>query len=242
MIRKLVATKERLESMSARVAASIAEDVDALGDNLMYQEEQLKIPRGFQTSQSVATSVVALMHQLISGALSALDARFSTFETDEVLKASTVFSPSTWPSDRAVLAEFGYGEIRLLSHHFSCTLQHRGYEPCADEWPELKSRVVDVDTLSLEPSLQYLDMWQKILNDSQLQPSLKNVLALVKIILLIPVQTATIERGLSLMLRVKHDWRSRLTPSTLSQLMMIKLNGPSIQVTGYRSPTRGRVH
>ena len=84
-----------------------------------------------------------------------------------------------------------------------------------------------VDALSLE-SLQYLDLWHKILSQNEAQPSLKNILALVRIILVIPVQTATIERGFSLMLRVKNDWRNKLTPQTLSQLIMIRLNGPEL--------------
>ena len=80
-----------------------------------------------------------------------------------------------------------------------------------------------VDALSLE-SLQYLDLWYKILSQNEAQSSLKNILALVRIILVIPVQTATIECGFSLMLRVKNDWRNKLTPQTLSQLIMIRLN------------------
>ena len=44
---------------------------------------------------------------------------------------------------------------------------------------------------------------------------------------MIPVQTATLERGFSLMKRTKTDWRNRLSPKSLSELMMIKLNGPN---------------
>ena len=47
--------------------------------------------------------------------------------------------------------------------------------------------------------------------------------------MVIAVQTATLERGFSLMKRIKSDWRSLLQPKTLTQLMSIKLNGPTLQ-------------
>ncbi len=53
---------------------------------------------------------------------------------------------------------------------------------------------------------RYLPMWQRILNEGKMQQALTNILALVRIILVIPVQTATLERGFSLMKRVKTDW------------------------------------
>ena len=111
------------------------------------------------------------MQQIIQGTVSALVTRFS-FETDITLKASWVFSLSTWPSDQSVLSMFGYSDVALLASHFTLPLQHCGYVPdsCVDEWPELKMKVLE--TLSQEPSIQYLDLWQKILsqNDSTFTP------------------------------------------------------------------------
>lgn len=72
-------------------------------------------------------------------------------------------------------------------------------------------------------------MWQRILNEGKTQPAVANILALVRILLVIPVQTATLERGFSLMKRVKTDWRNRLKPHILSQLMMITLNDPDLE-------------
>ena len=51
----------------------------------------------------------------------------------------------------------------------------------------------------------------------------------MKIVLVIPVQTASLERGFSLVKRVKNDWRSRLQPKTVTQLILIKLNGPELK-------------
>ena len=163
------------------------------------------------------------MEKLISGAISAFEVRFSSFKSNPVMLATRVFSPFTWPSDRSALERFGYDDIRLLSAHFSYPLRQRGYTPesCVDEWPELKLRVQEI--LSTEPTIKYLALWQRILTEHKMEPALCNILALVRITLVIPVQTAaTLERGFSLMLRTKNDWRNRLHPHTLSQLMMIR--------------------
>ena len=71
-------------------------------------------------------------------------------------------------------------------------------------------------------------MWQRILKESKNQPSLSNVLALVRITLVVPVQTITQVQSCSLMNQVKTDWHNRLQPQTLLKLMMFKLSGPDI--------------
>ena len=116
----------------------------------------------------------------------------------------------------------------MLSLHFSHPLQHRGCSPesCIEEWPELKLRVREI--LSTEPTIKYLPMWQRVLHKYEEHPALSNVLALLQIVLSIPVQTFTLERGFSLMKQIKTDWRNRLSSQILSQLMMIELDGPDL--------------
>ena len=67
----------------------------------------------------------------------------------------------------------------------------------------------------------------KALNRSH-SDQLPNVLGLIDLILTIPASTAECERGFSGMKRVKSDWRARLNTSTLSDLMLVLLEGPSI--------------
>ena len=57
---------------------------------------------------------------------------------------------------------------------------------------------------------------------------LPNVLGLIDLILTISASTAECERGFSGMKRVKSDWRARLNTSTLSDLLLVLLEGPSI--------------
>ena len=47
------------------------------------------------------------------------------------------------------------------------------------------------------------------------------------IVLLIPIHTSEVERGFSLMNRVKQDWQARLTTPHLNELMRISLLGPA---------------
>ena len=214
--------------MLSSIGSAISKDAQSLGEHLIFEGEQLKVPRGYSNKESVISAVTALMKKLLSGAISTIEVRFSSFKSNPVLLATSIFSPFTWPSDHSALAKFGYDEVCLLSTHFSHPLRQRGYVPesCVNEWPELKLRVQEIR--SLEPTLGYLPLWQRILNEGKMQPAIANILALVKISLVIPVQTATLEQGFSLMKRVETDWRNRLQPHTLPQLMMIKLNGPNL--------------
>lgn len=214
--RNFTATKERLGNLLSSIDSALSTQVQSLGEDLSHHGETLKVPRGYASKEAVITAVSTMMHKLLSGAIKALDDRFSSFKSNPVLLATGVFSPFNWPSDHSVLARFGYDEIRLLSSHFSHPLKLRGYSPecCVEKWPEMKLRVQEI--LTMEPTMQYLPMWQRILNEYKMHPALTNILALVQITLLIPVQTATLERGFSLMKRTKNDWRNRLSPHTPS--------------------------
>ena len=50
---------------------------------------------------------------------------------------------------------------------------------------------------------------------------------LVEIILILPLATATVERGFSAMKRVKNDWRSCLETDILNVLLRITIEGCS---------------
>ena len=227
-LKSFAATQERLHNMETTIDSSISTLVESLGVDLSYNGETLKLPRGYSSKAAVVTAVTTLMKRLLSGALKALNDRFSSFQSSPVIVAVSVFSPLTWPTEQSAFAEFGYDKIRVLSSHFALPLQQQGYSPelCIEEWPELKLRVKDF--LSKDPSIQYLPMWQRILTEYKEHPALKNILALVMITLVIPVQTATLERGFSLMKLIKSDWRNRLSPEMLAKLLIIKLNGPDI--------------
>ena len=57
-----------------------------------------------------------------------------------------------------------------------------------------------------------------------------NVLGLVEIMLVLPMHTAELERNFSLSKRIKTDWRNRLAPSTVSDLMTVKLSEINLDI------------
>ena len=140
--RKFTATKERLENILSSVGSAISKEAQNLGEHLIFEGEQLNVPRGYPHKKSVVTAVTTLMKKLISGAISTLGVHFTSFKSNSVLLATGTISPLTWPSDHSTLAKYGYDKV-LLSTHFSHLLQQRGCVPesCEDEWSVYPSLV-----------------------------------------------------------------------------------------------------
>ena len=90
--------------MLSTVSSAISKEAQSLGEDLTYKGEQLKVPRGYSDKNSVITAVTTLMQTLISDAISTLEARFSSFNSNPVVSVTSVFSPTTWPSDHSALA------------------------------------------------------------------------------------------------------------------------------------------
>lgn len=65
------------------------------------------------------------------------------------------------------------------------------------------------------------------MGDSIPEAEYPSFLHIIEMIQVLPFATAQVERGFSLMNRVKTDWRVRLNTCTLDGLMMISLEGPS---------------
>ena len=56
-----------------------------------------------------------------------------------------------------------------------------------------------------------------------------NIRAAVEKTLSLPVATADVERGFSILDHVRYDRRSRLTPSNLRDIMFLRINGPPLE-------------
>ena len=76
--------------------------------------------------------------------------------------------------------------------------------------------------------LDPLILWQRMF--TAFKDQFPNILMLVEIILILPLATATVERGFSAMKRVKNDWRSCLDKDILNMLLRITVNGCSFDV------------
>ena len=96
----------------------------------------------------------------------------------------------------------------------------------AGEWSALKACVTANNFRHLDP----LILWQRMF--TAFKDQFPNILMLVEInnLLILPLATATEERGFSAMKRVKNDWRSCLETDILNMLLRITINGCSFDV------------
>lgn len=122
------------------------------------------------------------------------------------------------------LHSFGNESINSLLEHFDDILQRQGVD--ADsvplEWIQLKIHVHKL--VAADPEVSYLDLWERVLKQNE--ERFRNVLVLLTLVLLVPIHTSELERGFSMMNRIKHDWRANLSTPNLNALMRVCLLGP----------------
>ena len=82
---------------------------------------------------------------------------------------------------------------------------------------ESKFEKVKLDIMKHHKREKFLDLWQKMLLD---------LLHIVRIVLVMPVSTAQVERLFSCSKRIQGDWRLSLGYSTLEALLLISTEGP----------------
>ena len=119
-----------------------------------------------------------------------------------------------------------YGEdaIQVLSEHFEALLNqdHFNLRSCLDEWMELK-----VHLQRARGELYYNNNNNFWKSKFQMRGQYPNLLLVIKVCLVTPVQTACCERGSSSLNRVICDFRSTLDVGIVEVLMRISVNGPN---------------
>ena len=78
-------------------------------------------------------------------------------------------------------------------------------------------------------SIDYLEIWPKLLTNKDVQASCSNVLHIIEILLITPFTNAKLERMFSRLNRVKTDYRNRLVQERLEHLLRIGEEGPEIE-------------
>ena len=96
----------------------------------------------------------------------------------------------------------------------------KGYEPgkIEEERVSLWEYVRNVLATITSDGRTIKKFWPKVLRKKG-NSELRNILSLVKILLVLIYSTACVERGFSLMNRVKSDWRCKLKEDSLNDLM-----------------------
>ncbi|XP_014666762.1 PREDICTED: zinc finger protein 862-like [Priapulus caudatus] len=142
---------------------------------------------------------------------------------DPILSQARVFDCKDWPRDRQELAVYGNEQVAALTRHFSTVLTKRQCDiaAIANEWTQVKAH-----------------LGRRMANNPRVLPSISvifplgemcsNLLHLVEIILTIPVSTAVCERGFSAVKRIKSDWRASLTTETMTRLLGVSMEGPTL--------------
>lgn len=180
--------------------------------NGVFQEIQLK---GAGPAASSADDLDK--EKLISHSVRYLKERFLVQGTIE--KCTTIFDTFAWPTGTD-LENYGIGEISMLAEHFREQLANcensGNYKKCIqNEWYEFKV---------LGRGKHLYELLE--LASSDRFPILGQLLSIVCIL---PVSTASCERGFSQMNLIKDRFRSSLETDILCDLMMCNMNGPAVK-------------
>ena len=74
-----------------------------------------------------------------------------------------------------------------------------------------------------------MEIWERDFSNENIIEECKNVLHIFEILFITPDSNAKLERMFSRMLRVKNNWRNRLSRDRLSATLMIYEEGPDIE-------------
>lgn len=138
----------------------------------------------------------------------------------EIIQATSIANFKVWPVEESQLEGFGDNEINTLVEQFKCFLPD--VDQVKAEWPLLRTSVFEVFSKKIE-SLT----WQQL--HRRFQAEYSAVLELFDLVQTIPATSTACERGFSHMKLIKSDRRTRVTEETLTNCLMIKLEGQSIQ-------------
>ena len=144
-----------------------------------------------------------------------------------MLKAARVFDTREWPLERADLPGFGNVQIQALTEHFHPMFERLNVDEAQiqRQWTKVKAhlgfRLFQRPRPDPLPSVSSL-----FLTARDCFPAF---LKLAEIVICLPVSSAICERGFSCLKRIKCDWRSSLTTSQLNNLMLVSIQGPSVE-------------
>lgn len=226
-------TKTKLENFDCE--KKIKEFKDTHIKDGIFRDVQPKKNRArhSETSNIVKTQSELLMNNLTQTVID----RFGPLSDGNIggcpeMSLVSIFDVSRLPDcEGDDISQYGKVEIQQLVCHFSEMLLSKGYDPeqIEEERVPLWEYVRNVLQTTTKDGRSIKKFWPKILRKKGDSVELRNILSLVKILLVLIYSTACVERGFSLMNRVKSDWRSRLNNGSLNDLMHLALSNISVQ-------------
>ncbi|XP_060786920.1 zinc finger protein 862-like [Neoarius graeffei] len=174
----------------------------------------------------MGATIVSTLNHLKARFSSILVGEHSLVSTTQAVKAFNIFNHECWPEMREDLVDYGAEDLDFLLNHFSIVLQRNSVDinQAKEEFQGLK---LLISQLFMDKT--YLSLWEMILTREPYCTDFKNVLHLVQIMLVLPVSAAVCERGFSTQKRIKSDARASLHPSTVGDLIRIRVEGPSLE-------------
>lgn len=200
------------------------------GHEILFQEESL---------DSINAFGILVMEPFVNELLANMKRRFPSLG---VMNAFSIFDITIFPKERKYLSEYGEEEFEVLLEFYGIEkslLDGTVFAPIVDkeatrrEWRKLKAHIfTSYHNVSNEL------VWKMVFDSDKERTIYPNILKLVSIYLLIPMSTAIVERGFSIMnCVVLTKLRNRLEVERANSLMCVSINGPEPFIY---TPSRGR--
>jgi hAT family C-terminal dimerisation region len=194
---------------------------DDCGDVLYRGVRLVKCKQGLKTFNSNKEGYFSSVRNCI-------EERFADVlgpEANPVIAALKVLDVNCWPKEKSELDVFANEELVSCAYYLQALLVNDVHsvsvERILNEWFVLKNL-----RYMLLSALKSMEMW-KVAFD-QYKNRISNLLEIVRVLFVLPVSNAKVERAFSVMKCVKTDWRSSLSSKVLEHLLRIKLEGPDV--------------
>jgi len=124
--------------------------------------------------------------------------------------------------------EYGVAAVKFLATHFANleSMESFSLTNALNEWRRMKA---DLPGYSNFSALGFKEYWVHFLRHKRHPQEYPTMCILIKLCLLVVVDSSCCERGYSAMNRIHTDSRNRLKLSTLNDLLFIALNGPPVK-------------
>ncbi|XP_032997999.1 zinc finger protein 862-like [Lacerta agilis] len=218
----LTATKERLQRM-----------VKDSGPQLQKFESAARLEGGVLVYKDVeilsSASEVGCFEEdrrvLLSSIVEAIDKWFDRIGNDRVLRNVEIFDPCNIPKPERDTSASSHGEKELSELMQALPSNVRvDKEAILEEYQEFKVWAGNKTSITCE------EAWQRLQAESTASASYINICKVLNFLRVLPLSTAECERGVSQLNLVKTDSRKRLLATTIDDLLMIKMNGPDLEI------------
>jgi hypothetical protein len=165
----------------------------------------------------------------INRLLAEIDKRFKPSEVQE--RFIVLFEPDYLIKNRNEVAKSSYGrqELDFLRIKYQ-NLKGFDIDQCKSEWENIKIALSEFTFNNQEKTSRrifwkFFILWKEALDDS-FHERYKNILILLSVYLISPLNSAECERGYSIANRIQTNGRSRIMIDTLNILMNVRLHFP----------------